>query len=93
MPRYNVPIPTWTGMLRHFPPGVRKEAAVNRALRQAVPIIDASLSKLARLIGEFTIRCNSPQVENVSTNSCSRFPSTDVSMGSRILSAAIWISS
>ncbi len=43
--------------------GAEGSRRLYRALRQAVPIIDASLSKLARLIGEFTIRCNSPQVE------------------------------
>lgn len=39
------------------------ERALYRALRESVPIIDASIYKLRRLIGEFQVRCADPAAQ------------------------------
>ncbi len=50
-----------------------------KTLREAVPIIDAAISKIVRLVGDFRISCNDPQIEEelngfitgVQVNTCS----------------------
>ena len=42
-----------------LPPGPAQRA-LYRSLRRSVPIIDAAVSKLRRLIGEFTVMCADP---------------------------------
>lgn len=39
------------------------ERALYRALRESVPIIDASINKLRRLLGSFQVECSDPQAQ------------------------------
>ncbi len=56
------------------------EIKLYKTLREAVPIIDAAISKILRLTGEFKIKCEDEQIEkqindfitNVQVNSCSK---------------------
>ena len=56
------------------------ERALYRALRECVPIIDASINKLRRLLGSFQVECPDPQaqeglrrfLENVQVNATER---------------------
>ncbi len=56
------------------------EIKLYKTLREAVPIIDAAISKILRLTGEFKIKCENEQIEkqindfiaNVQVNSCSK---------------------
>ena len=41
----------------------RQEYGLYRTLREAVPIIDAALGKIVRLVGRFEIKCERPTVE------------------------------
>lgn len=43
--------------LSSYMPGVSHEIAIYRCLREAVPIIDAALKKLVRLLGTFEVKC------------------------------------
>lgn len=47
---------------RGGPPGPG-ERALYRALRENVPIIDASIAKLRRLLGEFSVSCPQPEAQ------------------------------
>ncbi len=48
---------------RYVPLG-NSEYELYSALREAVPIIDAALDKIVRLVGDFNIRCKNKSVEN-----------------------------
>lgn len=56
------------------------EIKLYRTLKEAVPIIDAAISKIIRLTGEFEIKCTDPNIEisinnfisNVKVNSCEK---------------------
>lgn len=56
------------------------ELRLYRSLKEAVPIIDAAISKIIRLTGEFYIKCLDPEIEilinkfisTVQVNSCER---------------------
>ena len=41
------------------------ERALYRALRECVPIIDASINKLRRLLGSFQVECPDPRPRKV----------------------------
>ncbi len=43
----------------------RQQLRLYSALREAVPIIDAAVTKLVRLTGGFSIRCTDPKAQNV----------------------------
>ena len=51
----------WT-LPRSLPTG-RGERELYRRLRETVPIIDAAIYKLRRLIGEYTVNCPDPEAE------------------------------
>lgn len=51
------------GLLRGYVPLGGGETAVYRAVREAVPVVDAAVMKLIRLCGGFTVRCESEQAE------------------------------
>jgi len=65
-------------ILEKYIPLSETEIKLYRALREAVPIIDAAISKIIRLTGEFRISCIDPYIEgeinkfisNVKVNSC-----------------------
>ncbi len=62
-----------------YSPYDKKQYELYSTLREAVPIIDAAISKLVRLIGTFEIKCNDKVAqkaidafcENVKVNTCS----------------------
>lgn len=44
--------------LENYTPFARKQLELYSTLREAVPVIDAAISKLTRLLGTFTVECN-----------------------------------
>ena len=44
-------------------PGKQSDLSLYRALREAVPIIDAAISKTVRLLGEFHVVCENPRAQ------------------------------
>lgn len=67
-------------IIEKYSPLSSNEAELYRTLKEAVPIIDAAISKIVRLTGEFRIVCDEPQVEyelnkfisGIQVNSCGR---------------------
>lgn len=65
-------------MLSHYRPLSDTEIKLYSTLKEAVPIIDAAISKIVRLVGEFSIKCEDREIEyminkfitNVQINSC-----------------------
>ncbi len=65
--------------IESYSPYAQKQYELYSMLREAVPVIDAALSKLVRLLGTFTVECDSKIatdklkhfIENVSVNCCS----------------------
>lgn len=49
--------------LSSYSPFAAPDAELYRSLREAVPIIDASIQKLVRLLGSFEVRCGSRDAE------------------------------
>ncbi len=49
--------------LERYTPLINHEYRLYSALREAVPIIDAAIDKIVRLVGNFRIECGSEQVE------------------------------
>ena len=47
-----------TGLMSRYQPLMPPDAQLYRAMREAIPIIDASIDKIVRLIGDFQIKCN-----------------------------------
>ncbi|MBP3320680.1 MAG: hypothetical protein J6K87_03465, partial [Clostridia bacterium] len=66
--------------IQKYKPLTVPEIKLYRALREAVPIIDAAISKIIRLTGEFKIKSDNLELEyslnkfidNVQVNSCER---------------------
>lgn len=50
-------------MLNSYMPLQKAELDLYAGLREAIPIIDAALSKIVRLIGTFEVRCNDTRAE------------------------------
>ena len=50
-------------MMDYYVPLGGGEIKLYRAIREAVPVIDAAIMKLIRLIGGFTVSCENPQAE------------------------------
>ena len=44
-------------MLDNYSPYCEKQLELYKSLREAIPVIDAAISKLVRLIGTFEIKC------------------------------------
>ena len=51
------------GVLGGYVPLQRGEAALYRAIREAVPLVDACIYKIIRLCGGVTARCDAPEAE------------------------------
>ena len=51
------------GMLGEYVPLRNAEARLYRAVREAVPVVDAAIYKLIRMCGGLTVRCGSPAAE------------------------------
>ena len=49
--------------LSSYRPGAPTEFALYRSLREAVPVIDAAIGKLARLLGSFRVECGDENAE------------------------------
>ncbi len=49
--------------LSAYTPLLRQEAEIYRSLREALPILDAAITKLVRLTGGFTVRCPDKHAE------------------------------
>lgn len=53
---------------------------VYKSVREAIPVIDAALSKIVRLVGDFTVECENSEIQeelneflkNIQVNACSR---------------------
>lgn len=54
--------PAFSGLL-HYAPAENGMLSLYTKLRQSVPIVDAALDKIVRLIGEFTVTCEDPKIE------------------------------
>lgn len=54
--------PAFSGLL-HYAPAENGMLELYTKLRQSVPIIDAALDKIVRLIGEFTVTCADKSIE------------------------------
>ena len=52
------------GVLGGYVPLQRGEAALYRAIREAVPLVDACIYKIIRLCGGVSATCSDPQAEN-----------------------------
>ncbi len=52
-----------TGLMSRYQPLMPPNAQLYRAMREAIPIIDAALDKIVRLVGGFQVRCNDPSTE------------------------------
>ena len=52
------------GVIDRHRPLTRPEFAVYDAIREAVPIVDAAIGKIIRLIGGFTVKCGDKEAEN-----------------------------
>lgn len=50
--------------LENYSPYQKKQYELYRSLREAVPIIDAAISKIIRLIGTFTVECEDKTAES-----------------------------
>ena len=50
-------------MLREYVPLGRGEARLYRAVREAVPVVDAAIYKLIRMAGGVTVRCSDSVAE------------------------------
>ncbi len=67
-------------VIEKYKPLSAPEIRLYKALKEAVPIIDAAISKIIRLTGEFSIKCMDPNIEilinkfisNVQVNSCEK---------------------
>lgn len=67
------------GYLRNYSPITAYEKQLYRSLREAVPIIDAAIYKIIRLVGGFQVSCENPQaqealddfIKNIRVNSIS----------------------
>lgn len=67
------------GYLRNYSPITVYEKQLYRSLREAVPIIDAAIYKIIRLVGGFQVSCENPQaqealdefIKNIRVNSIS----------------------
>ena len=44
-----------TGLMSRYQPLMPPDAQLYRAMREAIPIIDASIDKIVRLIGDFNV--------------------------------------
>ncbi len=51
------------GLLRDYVPLRREEIRLYRAVREAVPVVDAAIYKLIRMCGGMNVRCQDPQAE------------------------------
>ncbi len=51
------------GMLRGFVPLGTGEERIYRQMREAVPVLDAAVSKLIRLSGGFSVKCRDPKAQ------------------------------
>lgn len=66
-------------IIDHYDPLSKFKINLYSAIKEAIPIIDAAISKLVRLIGTFTIECEDKEIElqinkflqNVKVGSCS----------------------
>lgn len=59
------------------------ERALYRALRNSVPIIDAAIYKLKRLIGEFSVSCPDPKAQKSLTGFLLTVPAGPASLGAQ----------
>ena len=65
--------------LADYNPYLKKQYELYESLREAVPVIDAAISKLTRLLGTFSVRCSDDTAQkslddflmNVRVNNCS----------------------
>lgn len=65
--------------IRNYKPDSTCELKLYKSIKEAVPIIDAAISKIIRLTGEFEIECENKEIQkeinnfikNVHVNSCS----------------------
>ena len=65
--------------IENYSPYQRKQLELYSSLREAVPVIDAAISKIVRLIGTFTVECENDYatkklkafIDNVKVNCCS----------------------
>lgn len=53
----------WAGVRRYVPLSAG-ELALYRQLREAVPLVDAALDKLVRLVGKFRVECADPGLQD-----------------------------
>ena len=51
-------------MLNSYVPFASGERRLYAALREAIPVIDAAIDKILRLVGSFTISCGDPNVQD-----------------------------
>lgn len=49
--------------LSSYCPQVSADAELYKSLREAIPVIDAAIYKLVRLLGDFDVSCSNPQAE------------------------------
>ncbi|MEI3362494.1 MAG: hypothetical protein V8R75_07945 [Oscillospiraceae bacterium] len=58
------------GVLREYVPLGRGEARLYRAVREAVPVVDAAIYKLIRMAGGVTVRCSDSVAEAALADFC-----------------------
>ena len=79
------------GALESYVPLHNGEIALYRAVREAVPIVDAALMKIIRLVGGFVVRCPERTVQEELAHFCGRCRWAARSGGWIIFWSSIWI--
>ncbi len=52
-----------TGLMSRYVPLMPPDASLMAAMRQGIPLLDAAIDKIVRLVGEFDINCSNKAVE------------------------------
>ena len=69
------------GALRQFVPLGGSEERVYRQMREAIPVLDAAVSKMVRLCGGFQVKCKSPEAQEKLNGFLRRMPCGRGQMG------------
>ena len=78
------------GLLGQYVPMRSGEIRLYRAVREAVPVVDAAIYKLIRMVGGVTAACSDPAAERGWGNSSARSRLDGGSMGSMPFWRATW---
>ncbi len=81
------PIPWNAGHSRHAPLSLA-ELRLYEGLREHIPVIDAAIQKIVRLVGDFTVGCENPAAERELRQFCEDVPAGASGRGLNLFMAA-----